>query len=70
MNRREFGGTLAKGAMGLALMSTIELEGCSFVGDIESWVPVGIASLNSIMEVLQANGVTIIPGVQTVLQMP
>lgn len=62
-SRRQFVGHLAlAGALGGACL---ELGGCSFVTDIENWVPVGIASLNSIMEVLQANGITIIPGVQT-----
>ena len=64
ISRREFGGHLAKGALALTLASTLELEGCSFITDIENWVPVGVAALKSILVVLQSNGITIVPGVQ------
>lgn len=50
MNRREFAGHLALGAAGTALaVSTLELEGCSVVSDLETWVPVGLSAFDTLI---------------------
>lgn len=48
MNRREFAGHLVKGSAGLALASTVALEGCSAISDLETWVPVGLAAFDGV----------------------
>lgn len=71
MQRREFlhrstltivGLRIAQGAslVGVSLYAS----GCNVFNDILNWVPVGEAALNSILSVLTANGVIILPGLQ------
>jgi hypothetical protein len=63
MTRRQFNGRLTKAALLARLaMATevggalIALEGCGLASDIETWVPVGKAAMQSIELVLQQNG--------------
>jgi hypothetical protein len=53
-------------AQGAALLGVAEMEaGCGSVfNDILNWIPVGEAAVNSILAVLAANGVILIPGLQ------
>ena len=70
MDRRKFIRRASMGTAILAIASTIELEGCSISSvftDIANWVPVGEASLNSILAVLSSNGVPVPPGAQLIV---
>lgn len=70
LSRRQFVGHLGKGAAVVALVSTMELESCSIstvFTDIANWIPVGEASLNSILAVLSSNGVPLPPGAQAIV---
>lgn len=65
IGRREF---VTKGAATAALLSaSVSLAGCSVWTDIINWVPVGEASLNSILSILSSNGVVVAPAVQTIV---
>lgn len=76
-SRRQFVGHLTKGAAvillsrgGTIAIITAEgvlLGGCNLYDDILNWVPVGEASLNSILTVLSSNGVVISPAIQGVV---
>jgi hypothetical protein len=64
MNRREFGGHLVKGAavVGVITMTgapALFISGCNIFTDIKNWVPVGKATVDSIISVLSANGVAL-----------
>jgi hypothetical protein len=50
----------ALGSIGIALLSV----GCGVFNAILAWVPVGEAAVNSILSILTANGIVIIPGLQ------
>ena len=53
MNRRQFAGHLAAGAAGLALVgSTLTLEGCSALDELQSWVPVGLAAFDGLASIV------------------
>lgn len=68
LSRRQFTGHLAKGvAVVLVGAEAILLGGCNLYDDILNWVPVGEASLNSILTVLTSNGVAISPAMQSVV---
>lgn len=55
-------------AQGAALLGVAELEvSCNLFNDILNWVPVGEASLNSILSVLTGNGILISPGMQAIV---
>lgn len=65
LSRREFTGHLLKGATVIAIAGEgVLLEGCNLYNDILNWVPVGEASLNSILSILSANGIAITPAAQ------
>lgn len=70
--RREFVGHLTMGAAGTALaLSTLELKGCSASSvftDILNWIPVGEASLNSILAILASNGIAVSPAAQLIVK--
>jgi len=72
-NRRQFFEVSGKGTLGTAMLlstagsSAFLLSGCSVWTDIENWIPVGEAALNSILSVLSANGVALAPAIQTVV---
>jgi hypothetical protein len=66
LSRREFGKLSGAALAGLAVTSSIELEGCSVISDIQSWIPVAQASVNSLEAILTNNGVNIGP-VQAVI---
>ena len=69
INRREFGGHLVKGATIVTLAATtIELSGCNVFTDIENWVPVGEAALNSIVAELAANNIPLSATAQAVVK--
>jgi len=69
ITRRQFGGHLVKGAAIATLAaSTIELGGCSVFTDIENWVPVGEAALNSILAELAANNVPLSSEAQAIVK--
>jgi hypothetical protein len=69
--RREFTGHLVGSAAALALGgATLSLEGCGNIWtNILNWIPVGEAALNSILSVLTANGVLIVPGLQAIVSL-
>jgi hypothetical protein len=73
LTRREFAKKVtftavgARLAMLIATGSTIELAGCNIIDDIENWVPVGEAAVNSILAILTANGVPIAAGISAVV---
>lgn len=53
MNRRKFVGHLVGGAAGLSLAgTTLTLDGCSALSDLESWVPVGLAAFDGLAAVV------------------
>jgi hypothetical protein len=75
LSRREFGkratltvlGARIAGAAALGGAS-LSISGCNnLYNDILNWVPVGEASLNSILTVLTANGIVISPAIQSVV---
>ena len=45
----------------------LSLEGCNLFNDILNWVPVGEASLNSILSILTANGIIIAPAISALV---
>jgi hypothetical protein len=60
MDRREFHKAIGTAGLVLAVGGTsIELGGCSVITDIESWIPIGLAALDSIEAELKANNVPI-----------
>lgn len=60
MNRRQFGGHLVTGGLGLALAGTsLTLEGCSAISDLESWVPVGLAAFDGVAAIVDSVFTTI-----------
>lgn len=75
MERRQFLEVSGKGALGVAVLTataggaTFLLSGCNVFTDIENWVPVGEAALNSILSVLTANGVLIAAPVQAIVSL-
>jgi hypothetical protein len=72
LSRREFGkrATLTAVGMRLALIGAgVGMAGCNVFNDILNWVPVGEASLNSILTVLTSNGVAIAPAIQSVVSL-
>lgn len=69
MNRREFVGSIGKGAAIIALGgATIEMSGCNVFNDIENWIPVGEAAVNSILSTLAANNIGISPTAAAVVK--
>lgn len=55
MNRRQFGGHLVAGGLGLALAgSTLMLEGCSALDELTTWVPVGLAAFDGIVSIVDS----------------
>jgi hypothetical protein len=67
VNRREFVKRSSLTAIGIRLAigaSSLGMVGCNVFTDIENWVPVGIAAVNSILGVLSANGVVISAPIQ------
>jgi len=55
MNRRQFTGHLVGGAAGLALAGTsLTLEGCSAISDLETWVPVGLTAFDGVAAIVDA----------------
>ena len=53
MNRRQFTGHLVTGAAGLALAGTsLTLEGCSAISELESWVPIGLAAFDGVASIV------------------
>lgn len=70
MTRREFTGRASTALLFVISQgSALFLWGCNLFSDILNWVPVGEASLNSIIAVLTGNGVAINPAVQTVINL-
>ncbi len=76
MERRQFITRSAFTAIGVRFAlgaSTLGLaaaqEGCSVWTDIENWVPVGEAAINSILAVLTANGVVIAAPIQAIVSL-
>jgi len=68
ITRREFAGHLATGAAAIALGgATIEMSGCNVWTDIENWIPLGIAAVNSILAILEANGVPLAAPIQLIV---
>lgn len=69
LSRREFGKKIAFTALGAriamltAVGGSVELAGCNVIDDIENWVPVGEAAVNSILALLGANGIAITPAI-------
>lgn len=49
MNRRQFTGYLVAGAAGAA---TLELEGCSVLSELETWVPIGLTAFDTLVSYL------------------
>jgi hypothetical protein len=69
INRREFVGHLGKGAAIVALAGmTVEMSGCNVISDIENWIPVGEAAVNSILSTLAANNIAISPVAQAIVK--
>jgi hypothetical protein len=71
-SRRAFGKQLFTFfAMLSVLGRTFTLAGCtgSIWSQILTWIPVGEASLNSILSVLTANGVLVAPGLQAIVSL-
>lgn len=68
-SRREFTGHLVKGAVVVSVVSAegFMLSGCNVFTDVLNWVPTGEAALNSILSILGANGIIIVPGLQTIV---
>lgn len=73
LTRRKFNEQLAASIIVLRVAMAAELggavfilEGCGLVGDIETWVPVGIATMKSIELVLQSNGFPLSAAEQTI----
>jgi hypothetical protein len=66
LTRRQFQAQVAKGVAGLwvvrvartgaAITGVIFQAACGFVSDLENWIPVAIASMNSIKLILSTNG--------------
>jgi hypothetical protein len=53
MNRRQFAGHLVGGVAGLALAGTsLTLEGCSALNELETWVPVGLTAFDGIASIV------------------
>jgi hypothetical protein len=51
--RREFAGHLVAGAAGLALAGTsLTLEGCNALDELESWVPIGLAAFDGLASII------------------
>jgi hypothetical protein len=63
INRRRFIGKSSLTLIGMRIFlltgTSLSMVGCNLFTDIENWVPVGIAAVNSILGVLSANGVVI-----------
>src|ERR1700722_17867494 len=55
-SRREFNKTIGTASLVLATGMTISLDGCNVMGDIVSWGPVGQASFDSMMTLLESVG--------------
>ena len=58
-SRRQWIGSSAKGigAMLLASSASMFIYGCNVYDDLYNWIGIGIASLNSIVSILKANGI-------------
>lgn len=55
MNRRQFTGHLVTGSLGLALAGTsLTLEGCSALNELETWVPVGLTAFDGIAAIVDS----------------
>jgi hypothetical protein len=53
MNRRRFVGHLGTGAAALALAgTTVTLEGCSALDELNTWVPVGLAAFDGVASIV------------------
>lgn len=62
LTRRDFAKRSAASILVISASAcAFEMEGCGVIDDIENWIPVGEATLNSIVAVLGANGITISP---------
>jgi len=70
MNRRYFVSSLTKFALLItAFGSALFTAGCNVFNEILTWIPVGEASLDSILAVLANNGVVISPAIQKIVSL-
>jgi hypothetical protein len=66
LSRREFVGHLS--AAGVVSLCGVSLAGCNLENEILDWIPAGEAAVNSILGVLNANGIVVPATVQLVVQ--
>lgn len=59
MTRRQFN----VGAFTIAIFSSVLMAGCNVMQDIVNWIPVGIGSVNALLNLLSAAGIVLGPGV-------
>lgn len=57
ISRRKFTQYVGLGSLALAGSMTLSIAGCNALDDLEKWIPVGLASFQSILNLLEASGI-------------